>query len=54
MYQTAKIKWDFMLPDTKVIATSNSLEKLAKPMRSRFLTLHVKGYNYEGIYRNCC
>lgn len=47
LYQTGKVKYNFWMKKTKVIATSNSIGKLAKPFQSRFLILNVKGYTFD-------
>jgi len=47
IYNTGKLQLNFTIPNCKVIATSNSLSKLTKPFRSRFLPLAIKGYTEE-------
>lgn len=47
LYQTKDYKVDFRLPNVKVVASSNSLKKLNKPLQSRFLRLTVPPYTEE-------
>ena len=47
IYTTGKLKLNFMMENIKIIATSNSIEKLAKPFQSRFHPLHLEPYTYE-------
>lgn len=42
-----KEKIRFSMPNCKVIASSNSSTKLAAPLKSRFLVLSMKAYNYD-------
>ena len=47
IYQTAKIQYNFLMPGLKVFATSNSIERLNKPLKSRFAIFRLPEYNYE-------
>jgi len=49
VYQTAKIQYNFLMPGLKVFATSNSIERLNKPLKSRFAIFRLPEYNYEGF-----
>lgn len=47
-YQTGKTKFHFSLPKCKVIATTNSIERLAKPFLSRFgEPIHIPPYTFD-------
>jgi ATP-dependent Lon protease len=46
-YETSKVKYHFRMEKCKVIATSNSLDRLSKPLKSRFAILHIPPYTYE-------
>jgi len=45
LYQTKDYKVDFRMEKVKVIATCNSMDKLNKPLRSRWLRLTVPAYS---------
>jgi Holliday junction DNA helicase RuvB len=47
IYQTAKIQYNFVMPGLKVFATSNSIERLNKPLKSRFAIFRLPEYDYE-------
>ena len=47
IYQTAKIQYNFVMQGLKVFATSNSIERLNKPLKSRFVIFRLPEYNYE-------
>jgi holliday junction DNA helicase RuvB len=47
IYQTAKIHYNFVMPGLKVFATSNSIERLNKPLKSRFAIFRLPEYDYE-------
>jgi len=47
IYQTAKIQYNFLMPGLKVFATSNSIERLNKPLKSRFAIFRLPEYDYE-------
>ena len=46
-YETSKAKYHFRMEKCKVVATSNSLERLSKPLKSRFAILHIPSYTFE-------
>jgi len=46
-YETSKVKYHFKMEKCKVIATSNSLDRLSKPLKSRFAILHIPSYTFE-------
>ncbi len=46
-YETSKAKYHFRMEKCKVIATSNSLDRLSKPLKSRFAILHIPPYTFE-------
>lgn len=50
LYQVKDFQVDFTMPKCKVIATCNSIKRLNKPLRSRFLMLTVPGYTEEEFY----
>jgi Holliday junction DNA helicase RuvB len=47
IYQTAKIQYNFVMPNIKIFATSNSIERLNKPLKSRFTIFRLPEYDYE-------
>ena len=46
-YETSKVKYHFKMEKCKVVATSNSLDRLSKPLKSRFAILHIPSYTFE-------
>jgi MoxR-like ATPase len=46
-YQTSKVRYHFRMDKCKVIATSNSFDRLSKPLKSRFAILHIPIYTFE-------
>jgi Holliday junction resolvasome RuvABC ATP-dependent DNA helicase subunit len=46
-YQTSKVRYHFRMEKCKVIATTNSLDRLSKPLKSRFAILHIPTYTFE-------
>jgi len=46
-YQTSKVRYHFRMDKCKVIATTNSLDRLSKPLKSRFAILHIPTYTFE-------
>jgi MoxR-like ATPase len=51
VYLTGKLKLNFEIKNLKVFATSNSLDKLNKPLQSRFTVLHLPEYTIEEFER---
>lgn len=50
-YHTGELNLDFKLENFKIIATSNSVEKLTPPLQSRFNILYLPEYSYDEFER---
>ena len=44
------LRYDFTLPHLKIIATTNNINKLSAPIKSRFQTYLLEPYNDEQLY----
>jgi Holliday junction DNA helicase RuvB len=47
IYQTARVQYNFVMLGLKVFATSNSIERLNKPLKSRFAIFRLPEYDFE-------
>jgi holliday junction DNA helicase RuvB len=50
-YHTGELNLDFKLENLKIIATSNSVQKLTPPLQSRFNILFLPEYSYDEFER---
>jgi holliday junction DNA helicase RuvB len=50
-YHTGELNLDFKLENLKIIATSNSVQKLTPPLQSRFNILYLPEYSYDEFER---